>query len=624
MKFLVFARGRRTFLSLRSAFLRKKSLLQKSEAAAIVSCLEMLQNALLTKDADKVAQCMGVAQTHLKGSLSQSFSEKSFGFVISLGVALLVALMFRQMVFELYEIPTGSMRPTFKEGDRVIASKTSYGINAPFTPKHAFFNPESVRRGDIIVFTTQGMDMKDSDMTYFYLFKGKKQLVKRVLGKPGDILYFYGGKIYGIDHSGQDISLELQQKIFSHVNHVPFIRFDGTLFFTDKSMTNSSGEYWNTIIYQMNQPIARLSVEKNGSLVGEMLPLEEIHDPLSPPVQEYFRLWGIEGFATALIVDDIPDTLPLPAEEEVVGYLELLHHPSLSSLSALQTYQGITPSFRLSSTYVPLTRKDLETLFKGLYTSRFRVQSGFALRYGVPSNFQGYFTPKLSQVPNGMYEFFNGCGYEIGWGSHAKLLPAEHPLCQFSVENFKTLFNFGITFDMHGVAGKRERHFSHRFAYFREGDFYVGESLLFSKGDPRIEKYLGEEGAQAMSQGQKIGRFSDPTAPFLEDGKSLDKDRIRVFGLQVPEGHYLALGDNFSLSSDSRDFGFVPEGNLRGSPVFIFWPIGSRWGLPLQDFSYTNPITKVVYGVLFIVFGGGVVYSRQRRKRFLSCPVEDE
>lgn len=621
MNFLILSRGRRVFFSLRSAFLKKKSRLQAEEIQTVVNCLEMLRNALQVKDVGGVAQYTEVAIGLLKGSLSRSASEKTWGFLVSVTVALFIAFVFRQMVFELYEIPTGSMRPTFKEGDRVIASKTSYGINVPFMPKHFWFNPDSVHRGDIVVFTTQGMDMKDSDMVYFYLFKGKKQLVKRVLGKPGDILYFYGGKIYGINRLGQDISHELQKDWLEHVNHIPFIRFDGNLFFTDKNVGNNGVEYWTSIIYQMNQPVARLSVERNGMLTGEMLPLEDIHDSMSPSVQEYFRLWGIEGFATALLVQDAPKEMQKSSKkEEVVCYLELLHHPSFSSLFQAQAVQGVSPSFRLSRTYVPLTKDDLQILFQGLYTSRFKVHSGFALRYGAPSSVQGYFTPKLLQVPDGMYEFFNGCGYEIGWGSFARLLPQDHPLCQFSVENTTTLFNFGVTFDMHGIMGHRTRHRSHRFAYFRDGNFYVGETLLLKRGEPRLKVYLGD-GAR---QGGKVDTFSDLGPPFMEDGKTLDLERVRTCGLQVPEGHYLALGDNFSLSSDSRDFGFVPEENLRGSPIFIFWPFGSRWGVPIQDFSYINPLTKAVYAILFLTFFGYGVFCRRQKKIAFSRSFEEE
>jgi len=41
--------------------------------------------------------------------------------------------------------------------------------------------------------------------------------------------------------------------------------------------------------------------------------------------------------------------------------------------------------------------------------------------------------------------------------------------------------------------------------------------------------------------------------------------------LVVPPGHYFAMGDNRDVSYDSRYWGFVPQENLIGRPMFIYW-----------------------------------------------------
>lgn len=46
----------------------------------------------------------------------------------------------------------------------------------------------------------------------------------------------------------------------------------------------------------------------------------------------------------------------------------------------------------------------------------------------------------------------------------------------------------------------------------------------------------------------------------------------------LPPKHYLALGDNSYHSSDSRDWGPVPQKNIMGRGMFVYWPFGPHWG----------------------------------------------
>jgi signal peptidase I len=47
---------------------------------------------------------------------------------------------------------------------------------------------------------------------------------------------------------------------------------------------------------------------------------------------------------------------------------------------------------------------------------------------------------------------------------------------------------------------------------------------------------------------------------------------------KVPEGKYLALGDNSGNSADGRYWGYVPGKDVAGRPLFIYFPFTKHWG----------------------------------------------
>ena len=48
--------------------------------------------------------------------------------------------------------------------------------------------------------------------------------------------------------------------------------------------------------------------------------------------------------------------------------------------------------------------------------------------------------------------------------------------------------------------------------------------------------------------------------------------------IRVPEHAYLAMGDNSHDSFDGRFWGYVPEKDVVGRPLFIYYPFTRRWG----------------------------------------------
>ena len=67
------------------------------------------------------------------------------------GPPILIVLVIRSVLFEPFQIPSGSMVPTLAIGDFILVSKFTYGLRVPFTNVEmvALHEPQ---RGDIVVF----------------------------------------------------------------------------------------------------------------------------------------------------------------------------------------------------------------------------------------------------------------------------------------------------------------------------------------------------------------------------------------------------------------------------------------------------------------------------------------
>ena len=88
------------------------------------------------------------------------------------------------------------------------------------------------------------------------------------------------------------------------------------------------------------------------------------------------------------------------------------------------------------------------------------------------------------------------------------------------------------------------------------------------------------KGTQVYINGQPL---SEPYALYqrLPD-MLLPGDVRRAYGpVTIPEGHYFMMGDNRDDSQDSRYWGFLPAGHIKGRALFVYWsfggPDGTRW-----------------------------------------------
>ena len=110
----------------------------------------------------------------------------------SILVALVLTLFIRHYFVQAFKIPSGSMRPTLVEGDKLFVNKLGYRLHSP-------------ERGDIVVFK--------------YPQDPKKDFIKRLVAFEGEIVEIKDGKVL---INGKVLDDPETFGKFYYYNHDPF------------------------------------------------------------------------------------------------------------------------------------------------------------------------------------------------------------------------------------------------------------------------------------------------------------------------------------------------------------------------------------------------------------------
>ncbi|MBN1871399.1 MAG: signal peptidase I [Candidatus Omnitrophica bacterium] len=100
--------------------------------------------------------------------------------VESIIIAVVLALFIRTFFIQAFRIPSGSMRNTLMEGDKIMVNKLLFGPKIPFT-NFTFPSIREPRRGDIVVFV--------------YPQDRKKDFIKRIIARGGETVEISKGNI---------------------------------------------------------------------------------------------------------------------------------------------------------------------------------------------------------------------------------------------------------------------------------------------------------------------------------------------------------------------------------------------------------------------------------------------
>jgi signal peptidase I len=103
---------------------------------------------------------------------------------------------------------------------------------------------------------------------------------------------------------------------------------------------------------------------------------------------------------------------------------------------------------------------------------------------------------------------------------------------------------------------------------------HLRNGIVYRNGEKLEEPYVIHQGMADSYNPYRDNFPAVPPADFNNVAPNWQlslKDHIQGDDIVVPPDSYFAMGDNRDVSYDSRYWGFIPQENVIGRPMFIYW-----------------------------------------------------
>lgn len=101
---------------------------------------------------------------------------------------------------------------------------------------------------------------------------------------------------------------------------------------------------------------------------------------------------------------------------------------------------------------------------------------------------------------------------------------------------------------------------------------HLRNGVVYRNGEALNEPYVNHDADRQDSYRNDFPSVPPGDDPNVWANWAIDLQQyIQGDDIVVPPGHYFAMGDHRGVSLDSRYWGFIPQENVIGRPMFIYW-----------------------------------------------------